>query len=74
MEITFVTGNAKKLEEVRAIVGATDAFALTSRKVDLPELQGEPEDVANVVLFLASDESRWVNGSEIMIDNALIIN
>jgi 3(or 17)beta-hydroxysteroid dehydrogenase len=35
---------------------------------------GKPEDVANVVLFLASDESRWVNGSEIMIDNALIIN
>ena len=35
---------------------------------------GEPEDVANVVLFLASDESRWVNGSEILIDNALVIN
>ena len=34
---------------------------------------GTPEDVANVVLFLASDESRWVNGSEIMIDNALSI-
>lgn len=34
---------------------------------------GEPEDVANVVLFLASDESRFVNGSEIIIDNALSI-
>lgn len=34
---------------------------------------GQPEDVANVVLFLASDESRWVNGSEIMIDNTLSI-
>jgi len=34
---------------------------------------GQPEDVANVVLFLASDESRFVNGSEILIDNALSI-
>jgi len=34
---------------------------------------GQPEDVANVVLFLASDESRFVNGSEIIIDNALSI-
>jgi len=34
---------------------------------------GQPEDVANVVLFLASDESRFVNGTEIVIDNALSI-
>lgn len=34
---------------------------------------GQPEDVAYVVLFLASDESRWVNGSEILIDNTLSI-
>jgi 3(or 17)beta-hydroxysteroid dehydrogenase len=43
-------------------------------KADLsPVGLGAPEDVANVVLFLASDESRFVNGSEIMIDNALCI-
>lgn len=34
---------------------------------------GQPEDVANVVLFLASDESRFVNGIEILIDNTLSI-
>jgi len=34
---------------------------------------GAPEDVANVVLFLASDESRYVSGSEIVIDNTLCI-
>lgn len=34
---------------------------------------GQPEDVANVVLFLASDESKYVNGSEIVIDNCLSI-
>jgi 3(or 17)beta-hydroxysteroid dehydrogenase len=33
----------------------------------------EPEDVANMVLFLASDESRFVNGAEMLIDNASTI-
>jgi 3(or 17)beta-hydroxysteroid dehydrogenase len=35
---------------------------------------GAPKDVANLVLYLASDESRFVNGTEILIDNALIIS
>lgn len=34
---------------------------------------GKPEDVANLVVYLASDESRFVNGAEILIDNALTI-
>ena len=31
--------------------------------------QGLPEDVANLVLFLASDESRQSTGTHIVIDN-----
>jgi 3(or 17)beta-hydroxysteroid dehydrogenase len=34
---------------------------------------GRPEDVANLVLYLASDESRFMNGAELVLDNALII-
>jgi len=34
---------------------------------------GTPQDVANLVVYLASDESRFVNGAEILIDNALTI-
>ena len=31
--------------------------------------QGQPEDVANLVLFLASEESRQITGTHIVIDN-----
>ena len=34
---------------------------------------GKPEDIGNVVAFLASDESRFVNGAEIMVDNGCIV-
>lgn len=34
-----------------------------------PSQTGKPEDVANMVVFLASDESRYVDGAEFIIDN-----
>lgn len=34
----------------------------------------EARDVANMVLFLASDESRFVNGAELRMDNALVVS
>jgi 3(or 17)beta-hydroxysteroid dehydrogenase len=34
---------------------------------------GQPTDVANLVVFLASDESRFINGAEILVDNALYV-
>jgi 3(or 17)beta-hydroxysteroid dehydrogenase len=34
---------------------------------------GRPEDVGNLVVYLASDESRYMNGAELLLDNALIV-
>jgi 3(or 17)beta-hydroxysteroid dehydrogenase len=34
---------------------------------------GEPIDVANMVLFLASDESIAINGAAMVVDNTMTI-
>ncbi|MEO9364626.1 MULTISPECIES: SDR family NAD(P)-dependent oxidoreductase [Candidatus Nitrosocaldus] len=34
---------------------------------------GEPEDVANAILYLASDSARWVTGTMLIIDGGLSI-
>lgn len=34
--LTFVTGNAKKLEEVKAILGKSFPFEVVNEKIDLP--------------------------------------
>ncbi|WP_380876009.1 dehydrogenase [Sphingomonas sp. DBB INV C78] len=38
-----------------------------------PDAKGHPRDVANMVLYLASDESRFVTGAEFVVDNGLTI-
>ncbi|XP_069358636.1 inosine triphosphate pyrophosphatase [Maniola hyperantus] len=44
--LTFVTGNVKKLEEVRAILGNNFPFEVVNHMLDLPELQGEIDEVS----------------------------
>jgi len=67
--VTFVTGNAKKLAEVQKIVG--DSIALVNRKIDLPELQGSPEDVSREKCKLAAKE---VDGPVLVEDTSLCFN
>ena len=37
-----------------------------------PDSLGTPSDVANLALYLASDESRFVTGAEFVVDNGLL--
>jgi 3(or 17)beta-hydroxysteroid dehydrogenase len=46
------------------------------REKDPRQLQArfcQPQDIANLVLFLASDESRFINGAEMRIDNGYLM-
>jgi 3alpha(or 20beta)-hydroxysteroid dehydrogenase len=50
-----------------ALGGVPVDLARIGRKVALRRA-GQPEDVANVVLFLASDESAYCTGAEFTVD------
>jgi NAD(P)-dependent dehydrogenase (short-subunit alcohol dehydrogenase family) len=49
-----------------------DLDAMSAMAVPLG-VKGEPEDIANGVLWLASDESRYVTGAELVIDGGISI-
>ncbi|KAK9309067.1 hypothetical protein QLX08_001240 [Tetragonisca angustula] len=53
--IVFVTGNAKKLEEFVAILGKNFSREITSKKIDLPEYQGEIDDICRSKCRAAAD-------------------
>jgi len=69
--LTFVTGNAKKLEEVVAIMGSDMPFKLSNVQLDLPELQGEPQEVSMEKCRLAAVQ---VNGPVFVEDTSLCFN
>ncbi|KAI3469914.1 hypothetical protein Pfo_026577 [Paulownia fortunei] len=51
--LTFVANNARKLQEVRAIL---QSHFFPSNSIALPELQGEPEDISEEKARLAAKE------------------
>jgi NAD(P)-dependent dehydrogenase (short-subunit alcohol dehydrogenase family) len=65
---TFV--NTPILDRIRQAFGAEEAEAKLARQVPLGRI-GQPSDVANAALYLISDESRFVTGSEIKIDGGI---
>lgn len=66
-----MTGNAKKLEELVAILGPQFPRKVISQKVDLPELQGEIDEIA---IIKCKEACRLVNGPVIVEDTSLCFN
>jgi 3(or 17)beta-hydroxysteroid dehydrogenase len=58
------------LEGVREVVRQNDPESVAAMD---QVWVGEPLDVANMALFLASDESRAVNGAELVVDNTMTL-
>lgn len=69
--LTFVTGNENKLKEVIRILGDNFPLQVVSQKVDLPELQGEPDDISREKCRLAAKE---IKGPVICEDTCLCFN
>lgn len=67
--ITFVTGNCDKLREVSQILmsktNVNPKFKIISKKLDLPELQGEPEDIARQKCELAT---KYIGGPTVSLE------
>jgi NAD(P)-dependent dehydrogenase (short-subunit alcohol dehydrogenase family) len=58
------------LDPLRQRFGKDAAEAKLARQVPLGRI-GEPEDIANAVLYLASDESRFMTGAELKLDGGI---
>ncbi|XP_062121277.1 inosine triphosphate pyrophosphatase [Drosophila sulfurigaster albostrigata] len=69
--ITFVTGNAKKLEELISILGPNFPRTIVSKKIDLPELQGEIEEIA---VIKCKEAAKHVDGPVLIEDTSLCFN
>lgn len=66
--IVFVTGNAKKLEEFVAILGSDFPREIKSMNIDLPEYQGEMEEICRMKCKTAAE---IVKGPVIIEDTSL---
>ena len=84
--LTFTRGLAKELKDRKIRVNCIspglidttfhdtftpDQARKNTAAVTLAEREGTPEDVANTVLFLASDHSSYINGESIEINSGL---
>jgi NAD(P)-dependent dehydrogenase (short-subunit alcohol dehydrogenase family) len=55
-------------------IAASSEESMKKQKSQYPLGFGKPEDVANIVKYLLSDECKWMTGSEITLDGGFLLN
>ncbi|MDG2530325.1 SDR family oxidoreductase [Caulobacter endophyticus] len=58
------------LDPLSQRLGKEEAHAKLGRQIPLGHI-GEPDDIANAVLYLASDESKFMTGAELKLDGGI---
>jgi 3alpha(or 20beta)-hydroxysteroid dehydrogenase len=61
-----------QIRDTRIFQNVSEAFAYAARTAIPMRRQGTPQECAELVLFLASDESAFISGAEIAIDGGFI--
>ncbi|XP_059155233.1 inosine triphosphate pyrophosphatase-like [Physella acuta] len=69
--IVLCTGNKNKLKEIIEILGKDFPYKIENQDIDLPEYQGEPEEIATAKCELAAER---VKGPVIVEDVSLCFN
>ena len=62
--------NTPILDPLKQAFGEDEAVKKLARQIPINRI-GDPEDVAFAILYLASDESKYVTGTEIVLDGGL---
>ena len=58
------------LDPIRQMFGKEVGESKLARQIPLGHI-GEPDDIANAVLYLASDESKFMTGAELKLDGGI---
>ena len=62
--------NTPILDPIKQAFGDDEAVRKLARQIPMNKI-GDTDDVAYAVLYLASDESKFMTGSEIILDGGL---
>jgi NAD(P)-dependent dehydrogenase (short-subunit alcohol dehydrogenase family) len=65
-KVAFITGAARGQGRSHAVRLAQEGADIIA--VDMPIPYIEPVDISNAVLFLASDEARYITGMQLRVD------
>ena len=68
MYVPFV--NTPILDPIKQAFGDEEAVAKLSRQIPMNKI-GDTDDVSYAIMYLASDESKFMTGTEIVLDGGL---
>lgn len=63
-----------KTEIFNQTIESSEASKISVYEKKYPFGFGEPEDVANAILFFLSDSSKWITGQNLVLDGGLTLN
>lgn len=69
IRVTAIAPGSTRTDGANLVVDA-EGWERRRQRVPLRRL-GEPEDIANAAVFLASDEASWVSGDMLLVDGAM---